>query len=828
MSTNTPPHFLVKPTGKVVDSSIALQANYAKVQTNGNIWVTGTNETDLTFVHFNANGSLDVSYSDDGMATLTLKNTYPYHTSVFTQGNGKILVTGHGSNFSVMRYNPDGTQDNSFSGDGEVTTRVSFGGGYEYALDIAVQTDGKILVAGRTGGYENGQSFPNYFGLVRYNTNGTLDTSFSGDGKLTTAVEDGADGYAVTVQADGKILVAGEATTLTSANNASNPAYPDFALVRYNANGTLDTGFSGDGKVITNVGTDDGGRAVTVQSNGKILVAGNSDGNVAVVRYNANGTVDTSFSDDGKVITDLGGDDRADSITVQADGKILLTGSSDGHFALLRYNGNGSLDTLFGGTHTLNSSATYADNKPAVVLDSSASIFDAELNAQGHYAGASVTLARHGGANTQDVFSGAGKLSFSGGNALLSGVAIGTINNSAGKLVITFNINATQARVDEVLSSLAYKNTVVHTSQQVRIDWLFSDGNTGTQGTGGKLNAIGFTDVKINSPILKSPAAIQYTDTVFQDSFATVSGKLSASKVGTSPITFNIVDSADNGNNTVKAYDSTYGELTLNTKTGAYSFVPNAEAINLLGSNKTVNFTVSVLAGTLTDSKTLAIKLLQQSNTESNGNDILIGTVKDDVIYGLEGHDKISGNSGDDTLYGMLDNDTLVGNIGNDKLVGNEGNDTLYGNVGNDTLLGGDGYPGSEDGNDVLNGGKGNDKLNGGGGTNVLTGGAGKDIFIFDRSEYVVSTDKITDFTPIDDTIRLSSFDFDALSLGVLAAQNFVIAPNAVDSDDYLIYDKNTGVLFYDADGSSGVKAPEKIATLGIHLALTHADFVIV
>ncbi|SJM91829.1 hypothetical protein [Crenothrix polyspora] len=857
MPTNTPPNFLVKSTGKVVDTSIAIEATYAKLQADGSIWVTGINGSDLTFVRFNTNGSLDVSYSDDGMTTLSLKNTDPYHTSVFTQGNGKILVTGHGSNFSVMRYNPDGTRDNSFSGDGEVTTRVSFGGGYEYALDIAVQTDGKILVAGRTGGYENGQSFPHYFGLVRYNTNGTLDTHFSGDGKLTTAIEDGADGYAVTVQADGKILVAGEATILTSANNASNPAYPSFALVRYNANGSLDTRFSGDGKIITNVGTDDGGRAITVQSDGKILVAGNSDGNVAVVRYNANGTLDTSFSGDGKVITDLGGDDRTDSVTVQADGKILLTGSSDGHFALVRYNANGSLDTSFGGTHTLNSSANYADNKPAVVLDSSASIFDAELNAQGHYAGASVTLARHNGANSQDVFSGSGKLSFSANNAVLAGVTVGTVSNSAGKLTITFNNNASQARVDALLSSISYQNTA-HTSAIVKIDWRFDDGNTGT---GGALAALGFTEVSINAPVLKTPTVIKYTDTPLNDSFKVITGTLHTSQVDNKPLTYSIVDSYPADGDIIKSNFETYGILALNEKTGAYSFTPNAEAINGLGTDKSVRFTVTVTDGLLTGSTKIILNITQHGATESKGNDTSAGTSGDDVLNGYAGNDSLAGKNGDDILWGGADNDILLGNAGDDNLFGGAGKDVLYGNDGNDTLNagGGDGFFANSY-SDSLYGGNGNDKLVGDGGKDrllggdgndtligrsgdslsggngndsltiidyegysVLTGGLGKDTFISDW--WTIS--KITDFTPIDDTLQLNNAYFTVLDAGQLAARHFIIGSKALDSDDYLIYNKNTGALFYDADGIGGT-APDKITTLGVHLALTYADFVVV
>ncbi len=108
------------------------------------------------------------------------------------------------------------------------------------------------------------------FALARYNANGTLDTSFDGDGKLTTAFgTSGDEGYSVALQSDGKIVVAGYSFNNVSGND-------DFALVRYNANGTLDTSFDGDGKLTTDFGGYDSAQSVAVQSDGKIVVAGDS------------------------------------------------------------------------------------------------------------------------------------------------------------------------------------------------------------------------------------------------------------------------------------------------------------------------------------------------------------------------------------------------------------------------------------------------------------------------------------------------------------------------------------------------------------------------
>lgn len=180
---------------------------------------------------------------------------------------------------------------------------------------------------------------PYDFALARYDPDGSLDSSFSGDGKQTTDFIGNNDvGHAVIVQTDGKVVVAGESN--------QGPAM-DFALARYNANGTLDSSFSGDGKQTTDfTGGDDVGRALAVQTDGKVVVAGHSyqgaatNIDFALARYNANGTLDGAFSGDGKQKTDFaGGGDAGAAVAVQADGRILVAGYSGSDFAVARYEG---------------------------------------------------------------------------------------------------------------------------------------------------------------------------------------------------------------------------------------------------------------------------------------------------------------------------------------------------------------------------------------------------------------------------------------------------------------------------------------------------------
>ena len=228
-------------------------------------------------------------------------------------------------------------------GDGVVTTAV--GPSIDEGRSVTVQADGKVLVAGYS---HNGTDFD--FALTRYNADGSLDTSFGSGGMVTTAIGAGLDAaYSVTVQTDGKILVAGE---------SHNGTDKDFALVRYNTAGTLDASFGTGGVVTTAIGAgDDSAQSVTVQTDGKVVVAGNShngsDFDFALARYNSDGSLDTSFGTGGKVTTDIGSTlESGQSVTVQPDGKVVVGGyhhnGANLDFALMRYNTDGSLDTGFG------------------------------------------------------------------------------------------------------------------------------------------------------------------------------------------------------------------------------------------------------------------------------------------------------------------------------------------------------------------------------------------------------------------------------------------------------------------------------------------------
>ena len=340
-------------SGNDYAQAVAVQSD-GKIVAAGYSW-TGSNN-DFVLARYNADGTLDTSFGTGGKVATDITTSNDYGHAVAMQSDGKIVVAGYGwvgSNqvFALARYNADGTLDTSFgtvvSGQtrsGKVTTDIA--SGIDHGNAVAVQPDGKIVVAGT-----NGSGSGRLFALARYTADGALDTDFSSDGKVTTDVTSGSDqAYAVAVQPDGKIVVAGSGNS-------------DFALARYTADGDLDTSFSSDGKVTTPFGSGgDHGRAVAVQPDGKIVVAGFSlvagqGDDFALARYTADGDLDTSFSSDGKVTTHFGSGNRGGRIHVGTavamahGGKIVVAGyghnGSNNDFALARYTADGDLDTSF-------------------------------------------------------------------------------------------------------------------------------------------------------------------------------------------------------------------------------------------------------------------------------------------------------------------------------------------------------------------------------------------------------------------------------------------------------------------------------------------------
>lgn len=201
-----------------------------------------------------------------------------------------------------------------------------------------------------------------------------------------------------------------------------------------------------------------------------------------------------------------------------------------------------------------------------------------------------------------------------------------------------------------------------------------------------------------------------------------------------------------------------------------------------------------------------------------DGKDHIRGTAYNDTLDGGAGRDRLLGEDGADTITGGDGDDLLKGGTGNDEIGGGADADDLRGNRGDDSLDGGDG-------DDALSGGRGDDVLNGGAGRDFLAGGAGRDVFVIDRTGWM-DQDTIDDFFAADDAFKLDSAVFVGLAAGPLAAWAFTIGADAVDENDYIIYDEETGELFYDEDGSGDAEAIE-FAEVDPDTAISADDFIV-
>ncbi|HEU4387864.1 MAG TPA: delta-60 repeat domain-containing protein [Blastocatellia bacterium] len=346
--------------GKVItDFSGNEAAADVKVQPDGKIVAAGittidTVNSDFALARYNPDGSLDSGFGAGGRVTTDFAGMFDRANALALQPDGKIIVAGLSGDrvstgdFALARYNVDGTLDPDFGVGGKLVT--DFFGGFDSASEMAIQPDGRILVVGAA--RTNSQTD---FALARYNINGSLDLTFGTGGKTTIDLGPIDSASAVALQPDGRIVVAGSTFSIRTIN--------DFAVVRYESDGKLDETFGPGGKVITDFSnTNDLGTAVAIQPDGRIMVAGAADDpngtafDFALARYNADGSLDHRFGSGGKVTTDfVGGLDAASDVALQPDGRIVAAGfatfgriPTGSDFAVARYEVNGALDRSFG------------------------------------------------------------------------------------------------------------------------------------------------------------------------------------------------------------------------------------------------------------------------------------------------------------------------------------------------------------------------------------------------------------------------------------------------------------------------------------------------
>ncbi|MFE6939292.1 calcium-binding protein [Streptomyces chartreusis] len=604
------------------------------VQPDGKIvsvgWLQDPEYLDAEFVltRHNADGSVDTSFGGgDGEVVTDFENGNDVAQRVAIQPDGKIVVAGRHQEtddefagccwFTVARYNADGSVDTSFGGgDGWVSPGLA--GGAEEAVGVAVQPDGRIVAGAYAGGW---------FAVLRYLSDGTPDSTFGGgDGLTMTAFSDtgggGASAQDMILQPNGKIVMAGSA----------GESFFDFAVARYNPDGSPDTTFSGDGKVTTDLGGYNWGETVAVQSTGRIIVGGQSADRFALVRYNVDGSRDTAFGTGGVATTDFGGTAGVNDLVVQPDDRIVAAGSgSPGDFLLARFNADGTLDTGFGtgGRATTDFGAGDRANALALQTDGKAIAFGDDNNGRrlmARYLGGVGTPPPPpppAGVDLSVTKTGTGAVSI-GGRATFT---VTVVNNST-------TTSATGVTLTDTVTGPAA--TVVSATP--------GQGTCTTSATGATC-ALG---------TLAAGARTTVTVVVEPRATGTLTDRATASAAQSDP---------DTANNTATA------PTTVN----------NARGCTRIG---------------------------------TSGNDTMTGTAGADVMCGLGGDDTINAGSGTDTVYGDFGNDRVDGGLNNDVLTGGPGNDTLLGNSGNDRL-------------DTIDNVAANDTANGGLGLDTCTTDAG-------------------------------------------------------------------------------------------------------
>lgn len=345
--------------GKVTTHfSLDDRVNAVAVQPDGKIVaagaVSGAQSSDIALARYNRDGSLDSTFGDNGKTTTDFSNLYDEAFDVIIQPDGKIVAAGtHNVGLSVVRYNSDGSLDNSFGSGGKVTANFGVSTSGQAA---ALQPDGKIIVVGRVFTFDFLPATNNFFS-ARFNPDGSIDASFGAGGKVITDFFSGSDDIATAVclQPDGKIIAAGHTVSFAVGVTVGE----EFAVVRYNGDGSLDTSFGSGGKVVTDVAVSlDFAHGAAIQDDGKIILAGAARFFVGgldfgIVRYNPNGSLDNSFGSGGRVTTDFStGTDEARGVIIDDIGRIIAAGfthlSTKTSFAVARYKHDGGLDPTFG------------------------------------------------------------------------------------------------------------------------------------------------------------------------------------------------------------------------------------------------------------------------------------------------------------------------------------------------------------------------------------------------------------------------------------------------------------------------------------------------
>lgn len=748
-----------------------------------------------------ADRTLDSTWSADGLAPVEFGRSNDIAGRSVQQTNGRTVVASTSLNtFAVTRYLPTGALDTTFSQDGKVT--VNFGAQYlnAGATDVAVQTDGRIVVAGYVSQVESTtqNSVQQHLAIARLNANGTLDTTFGTNGTVVTRLGGYATATTVRIQPNGRIVVGG----------IGNGGY--FTLVRYLSNGTLDTSFSGDGiQTVFNSNVTSSTLAdLIIQPDGKILATGELSPYVSgayfsamiVARFNANGSFDTSFGSNGRIVTGSMQQRTGKRLALLSDGSFYVGGNHErfvsnslhSQMAVSRFTSTGQL--VFQKI-VAPFTEQYAPN-PTAISRQNASLSSMLVQPDGRVvlsgsvgnsfwsAGRLVGVARVNSDGSDDTSLN------SDGQAVLSPPVAGryigadVLRQPNGRLVVLGSMQANGVAHQDLLltrvdgTTPAGPSTTVFAAAngqiQIRDNW--------SRGDSLRLQIVG-TDLQISDLTTDSQANffVSNLPVVTGSGTKTILIPLSLIQQSNQSLLLNtgngddtvmlVSDSSDSGplnlmiaagsgtDRLIRTSGNQGASWNLNsagsgnvmpdgnglagTFSGVESFVggPMTDVFRVRAGTTSTWMLIDGDAGTadsiqitgdadmkLTNSLAEIRGAITQNITIANfERATLNGGVSANVLdayyfpgsvtlRGGDGHDKLVGGQADDLIWGDAGNDILLGNCGNDRLYGGDGDDVMGGEYGNDQLFG-------ESGRDLLAGGYGSDILLGGSGEDVLISG---------------------------------------------------------------------------------------------------------
>ncbi|MBA4062162.1 MAG: hypothetical protein C0501_00325 [Isosphaera sp.] len=692
---------LLQPDGKIVLVGFRDQGGF---------------DPDGVLIRLNPNGTPDLTFDGDGIATAGLPGPAGFaFRAAALQADGKIVAVGNTGQADpagvVVRFNADGSLDTTFDGDG-----VAFTGAVE-PFAVAVQADGRVVV----GGALNGPSGRRLFAAARFTATGSLDATFDGDGIAATDFGPaGAEARALAVLADGRVLLAG------GSRQGGNDG---FALVRYNADGSPDATFDGDGRVTTGSGIGSNQfaelRGLALMPDGRIVATGVTT-NLAfntvlsLLRYNPDGSLDATFDGDGRVFTTLPGASvlAGEDVALQADGRIVVVGGvlfpGGSRATVARYNPDGSLDATF--------TAAAGQLAPGVVqTDLVPNDNDGFLGVAIQPDGKIVAAGQAGGGSEQNFavvrFQGSPAQRPPAASPDAYEVAEDGVLAVPGPGVLGNDADPDGDPLAAVLVDGPTSGTLAFAPDGSFVYTPFAgfggtDSFTYQASDGVRLSAVVTVTITV-TPVNDAPTLAPITPTITETGFAFVAAGADADG---DALTYSLVGAP--------------AGAAIDPVTGAFFYAPFPDQLG------TFTFAVRVTdAGGLTAEQAVTLTTLGVVD----GDLVYVGSaVRDRVVFGYPGDGAVSvtrngvplgtfdgarrvvahGLGGDDIISaaGLPIPVRLFGGRGDDRLTGGDAEDVLVGGGGDDTLRGGVGR-------DLLIGGADADDLGGGASDDILIGG---------------------------------------------------------------------------------------------------------